>query len=429
MNETTTWIRENKLDFLLIDEFFDSKLTVENLAVMNEKDVIALSKMWNMSDDQLKQLKNALKQLNTEKSKQNESVEEKKGRWGGFLAVLSTIGRPLATLVQAAYVPTVKDESKRWRKKEDRHVEVKEIKFVLIGTSGVGKSTIVRKYVGWDESGNERESGDIGIGDDEEKGQRKSQTQSEGETSNEAKSDENTNKKILEISDKEGKVTKTETQAIANDDKDNGNGYVELKTRDTFEDEYDCDVPERDIGCNVSFVDLNLSNGSQARLKICDAPNSNIFNKSGFWDGAGCVMIIYDICNKKSFDSIEETFQQILKDRCVGNPYFIMIGNKLDLKDKRQVEEKEGETYAKQYGWGFHEISATSVYQIDTLFKTCADYSYNKKIQLLRDQRNKKLQKHKPRDNEAVNDRIKRNAKYSLSLANRTPMLVPNNRK
>ena len=84
-----------------------------------------------------------------------------------------------------------------------------------------------------------------------------------------------------------------------------------------------------------------------------------------------------------------------------------MIGNKLDLKHQRQIEEKEGEIYAKENGWGFHEITTTSAYQIDTLFTACGEYSYNEKVKLWHDQRGEKLKKHKhKRDDKKVTEWI-----------------------
>lgn len=67
MDEATTkWIDDNSLKFLLENkEFIDGKLSVENLELMDETDVIAVGESWEMSDNQLKQFKAALTQFNS----------------------------------------------------------------------------------------------------------------------------------------------------------------------------------------------------------------------------------------------------------------------------------------------------------------------------------------------------------------------------
>lgn len=50
----------------------------------------------------------------------------------------------------------------------------------------------------------------------------------------------------------------------------------------------------------------------------------------------------------------------------------VLVGNKTDLGDKRQVSEEEGESKAKQVGAIFIETSAKAGYNVKNLFKKVA---------------------------------------------------------
>lgn len=50
----------------------------------------------------------------------------------------------------------------------------------------------------------------------------------------------------------------------------------------------------------------------------------------------------------------------------------MLVGNKTDLGDKRQVSEEEGESKAKQVGAIFIETSAKAGYNVKNLFKKVA---------------------------------------------------------
>ncbi|KAJ6295859.1 hypothetical protein OIU78_023814 [Salix suchowensis] len=53
-----------------------------------------------------------------------------------------------------------------------------------------------------------------------------------------------------------------------------------------------------------------------------------------------------------------------------GNPNLIMflVGNKVDLQDKRKVGIEDGEQYAKENGMVFLETSAKSTHNVNELF-------------------------------------------------------------
>ena len=68
-------------------------------------------------------------------------------------------------------------------------------------------------------------------------------------------------------------------------------------------------------------------------------------------------MIVYDITNRESFKRVSE-WHRVVSDKCWKNATFILVGNKVDLEDQRQVSFEEGADKAKQLGMFFIETSA-----------------------------------------------------------------------
>ena len=51
----------------------------------------------------------------------------------------------------------------------------------------------------------------------------------------------------------------------------------------------------------------------------------------------------------------------------------ILVGNKSDLEDKRQVSQEEGQELAEKYGLEFYETSAKTGSNVDDVFFKSAD--------------------------------------------------------
>ncbi len=68
------------------------------------------------------------------------------------------------------------------------------------------------------------------------------------------------------------------------------------------------------------------------------------------------ILLFYDITQKSSFQSISGWIQNIYEKKDQDFP-IILLGNKCDLKEEREVSKEEGEKLGSQYGIKFYEIS------------------------------------------------------------------------
>ena len=76
------------------------------------------------------------------------------------------------------------------------------------------------------------------------------------------------------------------------------------------------------------------------------------------------ILLMYDITNKESFQSIPEWIKNIKEKR--GNNFpIILLGNKIDLEEKREVKKEDGEDFAEEHKIKFFEISNKEGINID----------------------------------------------------------------
>ena len=98
---------------------------------------------------------------------------------------------------------------------------------------------------------------------------------------------------------------------------------------------------------------------------------------SAYYKGAKGAFIVYDITNRLTFESVDKWVQD-LNLNSDKNITLLLIGNKKDLADKRDVTKEEGEEKAKSFGLAFLETSALTGENIDKVFDYMLKEVYNK---------------------------------------------------
>lgn len=126
------------------------------------------------------------------------------------------------------------------------------------------------------------------------------------------------------------------------------------------------------IGVEFYIVSMNI-NGNNIKLQLWDTAGQERFRSltKAYYRGANCVIIVYDITNKKSFDNLIYWFDII--EQCVDcKSTLCIIGNKSDLINNRQVPIHMAQSFAETKKALFMEVSAFSNYNITELFDTIA---------------------------------------------------------
>lgn len=125
-----------------------------------------------------------------------------------------------------------------------------------------------------------------------------------------------------------------------------GKSSLTLKaTRNKFDDFYNATVGFEFYTFNVKIDDKII------KLQIWDTCGQEIYRSliSSFYKNSAIAMIVYSIDREESFTHLEYWINQI-KNNSNPNTRIILIGNKADLEEKRQVSKEEGEKLALEHG-------------------------------------------------------------------------------
>ena len=124
------------------------------------------------------------------------------------------------------------------------------------------------------------------------------------------------------------------------------------------------------ITIGMDYISHNIKiNKNIFHLQLWDTAGSERFRSitKGYFSNSACAIIVYDITNEKSFDSIKEWVNEC-KLYTNKNIHLVLVGNKNDLKEQRKIEKEQGEELAKEYDMKFFEASALTGDNIEEIF-------------------------------------------------------------
>ena len=134
------------------------------------------------------------------------------------------------------------------------------------------------------------------------------------------------------------------------------------------------------IGIDVKIKKVTLANGEEIKVKISDTAGQERFKSiaSNYTKKADGVILVYDITSQKSFMDVDMWFAEINKRE--NTKPIILIGNKSDMEEKRQVSTQEGIDWAKKYGEGvnFYETSCKTGDNIEKAVNDLVNQLYTK---------------------------------------------------
>ena len=99
-------------------------------------------------------------------------------------------------------------------------------------------------------------------------------------------------------------------------------------------------------------------------LQIWDTAGQEKFQSLGhaFYRGSDCCALVYDITDRKSFEALSRWRDNFFENAGPSDPEsfpFVVIGNKSDLNEERQVPTEKAAQWAQENGNMMHfETSA-----------------------------------------------------------------------
>jgi len=113
--------------------------------------------------------------------------------------------------------------------------------------------------------------------------------------------------------------------------------------------------------------------GRDVCLRIWDTAGQERFKTitRQYYRGAMGIILVYDVCDRKSFDHVKYWMTNI-ETYANDNVSKVLVGNKVDLTDKRELSTDEGLKLAGQYKVKFMEASAKTNQNVTEVFTTIA---------------------------------------------------------
>ncbi|XP_074311390.1 ras-related protein RABA5a-like [Silene latifolia] len=119
-------------------------------------------------------------------------------------------------------------------------------------------------------------------------------------------------------------------------------------------------------------------NGKEIKAQIWDTAGQERFRAvtSAYYRGAVGALVVYDISRRRTFDSVGRWLNE-LNTHSDMNVVTILVGNKSDLNDAREVSTAEGKALAETQGLFFIETSALDSSNVAVAFQTVVKEIYD----------------------------------------------------
>ena len=125
-------------------------------------------------------------------------------------------------------------------------------------------------------------------------------------------------------------------------------------------------MPTIGVDFKIRTIDVD---GKTIKLQIWDTSGQERFKTitSSYYKGAHGIIVTYDITDRDSFAKVSEWMSEVDK-HANENISRILVGNKKDLEDKREVPYSEGKELGDHFNVRFLETSAKESMNVEDAF-------------------------------------------------------------
>ena len=128
--------------------------------------------------------------------------------------------------------------------------------------------------------------------------------------------------------------------------------------------------PQYKATINLDFSYKNIKVKDKIfRIQLWDTVGQESFQSisRGYYKSGVCALVVYDITERESFNDVSNWIEEC-KNNGPSTISLVLVGNKIDLENERQVSHEEGEEFASRNNMLFFETSALSGKNIDLVF-------------------------------------------------------------
>ena len=131
------------------------------------------------------------------------------------------------------------------------------------------------------------------------------------------------------------------------------------------------------LGVDLCVKEITVNEHTSVELHLFDVGGQDVYvkNAGDFMSQMDAFIVVYDIGNKMTFEGVHKWVEKV-RQLNPGIPG-VMVANKMDLKDKAEVSDAQGETYAAKHTMAFFQASALrGVGTIEPLNHIAADTAH-----------------------------------------------------
>lgn len=156
---------------------------------------------------------------------------------------------------------------------------------------------------------------------------------------------------------------------------DSGTGKTSILTR--FIDNVFKEDTATTIGVDFKIVSFDLGESTYAKMQIWDTCGSERFRSltANFLKTCSAFVLVFDLTRTGTFTSIDNWIKTINEN--TKPKFLILIGNKSDMVNERQVSKEEILKYCEKNNLNYIEISAKNNENVEKIFKEVAYQLYS----------------------------------------------------
>jgi small GTP-binding protein len=126
------------------------------------------------------------------------------------------------------------------------------------------------------------------------------------------------------------------------------------------------------IGVEFGAKNVDIDNKSY-RIQIWDTAGQECFKSitRAYYKNSVCAIVVYDITCLDSFNNVSSWIEDC-KNYSPKNVYIVLVGNKSDLEERRQIPTEKGQEIADKFGISFFETSAKTGSNVVKIFEESA---------------------------------------------------------
>ncbi len=132
------------------------------------------------------------------------------------------------------------------------------------------------------------------------------------------------------------------------------------------------------LGIDIFTRNFEFSPNEKVKAVIFDTAGQERLKglTQRYFHGSHGAVLVFDVTNRKTFESIRRWHMEI-KNKCGSIPIFL-IGNKIDLIDKREVSREEAKGLAEELGMEYIETSALENENVEDVFESIVLEAYTR---------------------------------------------------